>query len=41
MVEKVLESLEFRGSQPRTIGFIVVLLMLVSILWGTFRLLFW
>jgi regulator of protease activity HflC (stomatin/prohibitin superfamily) len=36
MLDKSLESLEFRGSQPRTIGMIVVLLLLVSVLWGTF-----
>src|ERR687887_1395663 len=33
MLEK---SLEFKGSQPRTIGLIVALLILVIILWGTF-----
>jgi len=36
MLEKSLGSLEFRGSQPRTIGIIVVLLLLCIILWGTF-----
>src|SRR3989442_12426566 len=36
MLDKSLESLEFRGSQPRTIGMIVVLLLLCIILWGTF-----
>jgi regulator of protease activity HflC (stomatin/prohibitin superfamily) len=30
------ESLEFRGLHPRTIGMVVVLLLLVSLLWGTF-----
>ena len=33
MLEK---SLEFKGSQPRTIGIIVVLLLLCIILWSTF-----
>jgi regulator of protease activity HflC (stomatin/prohibitin superfamily) len=33
MLEK---SSEFKGSQPRTIGLIVALLILVIILWGTF-----
>ena len=36
MLDKSLESLEFRGSQPRTIGIIVVLLLLCIILWSTF-----
>ena len=36
MREKSLESFEFRGSQPRAIGIIVALLLLCSILWGTF-----
>src|ERR1700752_492395 len=36
MREKSLESLEFRGLQPRTIGLGVALLLLVLLLWGTF-----
>src|SRR6266705_6478244 len=36
MLDKSLESWEFRGSHPRTIGMIVVLLLLCSVLWGTF-----
>ena len=36
MREKSLESLEFRGMEPRTIGLIVALLVLCSVLWGTF-----
>jgi len=36
MRDKSLESLEFRGLHPRTIGMGVVLLLLVSLLWGTF-----
>ena len=36
MLDKSLESLEFRGSQPPTIGLIVALLLLVILLWGTF-----
>jgi len=36
MREKSLDSLEFNGSQPRTIGIIVVLLFLCILLWGTF-----
>ena len=36
MLEKSLESFEFRGAQPRTIGTIIALLLLCSILWGTF-----
>lgn len=36
MHEKSLESLEFRGLHPRTIGMGVALLLLVSLLWGTF-----
>jgi len=36
MREKSLESWEFRGIQPHTIGIFVALLILFSILWGTF-----
>ena len=36
MHETSLESSEFRRSQPRTIGIIVVLLLLCIMLWGTF-----
>ena len=36
MREKSLDALEFNGSQPRTIGIIVVLLFLCILLWGTF-----
>ena len=36
MLDKSLESLEFRGLPPRTIGMVVVLLILFSLLWGTF-----
>ena len=36
MREKSLESFEFRGAQPRTIGMMVALLLLCIILWGTF-----
>ncbi|HEY5868920.1 MAG TPA: hypothetical protein VI542_25730 [Candidatus Tectomicrobia bacterium] len=36
MLGKSLDSLEFNGSQPRTIGIIVVLLCLGILLWGTF-----
>src|SRR5437899_18532 len=36
MREKSLESLEFRGIEPRTIGLAVVLLLLCLMLWGTF-----
>jgi regulator of protease activity HflC (stomatin/prohibitin superfamily) len=36
MLEKSLESFEFRGAQPRAIGLIIALLLLCSILWGTF-----
>ena len=36
MRERSLESLEFRGVQPRTIAMMVALLILCIILWGTF-----
>jgi regulator of protease activity HflC (stomatin/prohibitin superfamily) len=36
MREPSLESLEFSGLHPRTIGLVVALLLLVSLLWGTF-----
>jgi regulator of protease activity HflC (stomatin/prohibitin superfamily) len=36
MRERSLESLEFRGLPPRTIGLVVVLLLLCLMLWGTF-----
>ena len=36
MREKSLQSFEFRGSQPRTIGILVALLLLCIMLWGTF-----
>ncbi len=36
MPERPLESFEFRGPKPRTIGAIVILLIIFIILWGTF-----
>src|SRR5438132_13942082 len=36
MREQSLESLEFRGMEPRIIGLVVALLVLCSVLWGTF-----
>jgi regulator of protease activity HflC (stomatin/prohibitin superfamily) len=36
MRETSLESIAFRGSQPRAIGIIIALLILCIILWGTF-----
>src|SRR2546421_41938 len=36
MLEKSLESFEFRGAQPRAIGLIIALLLLCSILWASF-----
>ncbi len=36
MPERPLESFEFKGPKPRTIGTIVILLIIFIILWGTF-----
>jgi regulator of protease activity HflC (stomatin/prohibitin superfamily) len=36
MAERTLESFEFKGPKPRTIGIIVVLLILFIFVWGTF-----
>jgi hypothetical protein len=36
MPERTLESFEFRGAKPRTIGTLVILLIIIIILWGTF-----
>ena len=36
MPERTLESFEFRGAKPRTIGIIVILVILFIVAWGTF-----
>ena len=36
MPERTLESFEFRGAKPRTIGTIVILVVLFILAWGTF-----
>ncbi len=36
MPERPLESFEFKGPKPRTIGTVVILLIIFIILWGTF-----
>ncbi len=36
MTERPLEAMEFRGPKPRTVGILVLLLILFIILWGTF-----
>jgi len=36
MPERTLESFEFRGAKPRTIGLIVILVVLFILAWGTF-----
>ena len=38
MTERTLETLEWRGPKPRTIGTLLVLFILFIILWGTFAL---
>ena len=36
MPERTLESFEFRGAKPRTVGIIVILLILFILTWGMF-----
>ena len=36
MPERALESFEFKGAKPRTIGIIVILLIIFIFIWGTF-----
>jgi regulator of protease activity HflC (stomatin/prohibitin superfamily) len=36
MAERTLESFEFRGAKPRTIGILVILVVLFILAWGTF-----
>ena len=36
MPERTLESFEFRGAKPRTVGIIVILLILFILAWGMF-----
>jgi regulator of protease activity HflC (stomatin/prohibitin superfamily) len=36
MPERSLESLEIRGPKPRTVGMLVILLIIIIIAWGTF-----